>query len=103
MERDKRIIKLLKETETILERAVNSGNNLEMPEARRALNRVSDVLTLLKKNRKDNKPKVGHWIFEDQFCEAWSHICSECGKRMTTGVNVYANWCWNCGAKNERQ
>ena len=48
---------------------------------------------------KEQKPKSGHWIFESQYCEAWSHTCSECGKRMTTAVNTFANWCWNCGAK----
>ena len=48
---------------------------------------------------KEQEPKIGHWIFESQYCEAWSHTCSECGKRMTTAVNTFANWCWNCGAK----
>ncbi len=48
---------------------------------------------------KEQEPKTGHWIFESQYCEAWSHKCSECGKRMTTAVNTFANWCWNCGAK----
>lgn len=47
------------------------------------------------------KPKTGHWIFESSYYEAWSHTCSECGKRMTTAINMYANWCWNCGAKME--
>lgn len=48
---------------------------------------------------KEQEAKTGHWIFESQYCEAWSHKCSECGKRMTTAVNTFANWCWNCGAK----
>ena len=55
----------------------------------------TDVIALLK----EQEPKTGHWIFESQYCEAWSHTCSECGKRMTTAVNTFANWCWNCGAK----
>ena len=48
---------------------------------------------------KEQKPKTGHWIFESKYCEAWSHTCSECGKRMTTAVGMYASFCWNCGAK----
>ena len=48
---------------------------------------------------KEQEPKTGHWIFESQYCEAWSHTCSECGKRTTTAANTFANWCWNCGAK----
>ena len=56
---------------------------------------ISDAISLLK----EQKPKTGHWIFESQYCEAWSHTCSECGKRITTAANTFANWCWNCGAK----
>jgi len=56
---------------------------------------ASDALAMLK----EQKPKIGHWIFESKYCEAWSHTCSECGKRMTTGVGIYASFCWNCGAK----
>ena len=59
------------------------------------VNLLLDVLNLLK----EQEPKTGHWIFESQYCEAWSHTCSECGKRTTTAVNTFANWCWNCGAK----
>lgn len=54
-----------------------------------------DALVLLK----EQEAKTGHWIFESQYCEAWSHKCSECEKRTTTAVNTFANWCWNCGAK----
>lgn len=54
-----------------------------------------DALELLK----EQETKTGHWIFESRYCEAWSHKCSECGKCMTTAVNTFANWCWNCGAK----
>lgn len=43
--------------------------------------------------------KTGHWIFETQRYDAWSHTCSECGKRMTTAVGTYGNYCWNCGTK----
>ena len=60
---------------------------------------IDETLELLK----EQEPKSGHWIFESQYCEAWSHTCSECGKRMTTAVNTFANWCWNCGAKMERR
>jgi len=56
---------------------------------------LRDALALLK----DQEPKIGHWIFESRYCEAWSHTCSECGKRMTTAVGMYASFCWNCGAK----
>ena len=61
---------------------------------------IKDVLALLKE-QEAVKPKTGHWIFESAYCEAWSHTCSECGKRMTTAYNTYANYCWNCGAKME--
>lgn len=61
-------------------------------------NFVENAITLLKE-QETNKPKIGHWIFESQYYEAWSHTCSECGKRTTTKVNEFANWCWNCGAK----
>jgi len=47
---------------------------------------------------KNKMPKTGHWIYEDKRYEAWSHTCSECGKRMTTAAGIYANFCWNCGA-----
>ena len=50
---------------------------------------------------KEHRTKTGHWIFESQYREAWSHTCSKCGKRMTTAYNTYANYCWNCGAKME--
>jgi len=56
---------------------------------------TKDAIDLLK----EQEPKTGHWIFESKYCEAWSHTCSECGKRMTTGVGIYASFCWNCGAK----
>ena len=59
-----------------------------------------DVLELLKE-QEAVEPKTGHWIFESAYCEAWSHTCSECGKRMSTAYNTYANYCWNCGAKME--
>ena len=60
----------------------------------------NNILELLKE-QEATKPKTGHWIFESSYYEAWSHTCSECGKRMTTAINMYANWCWNCGAKME--
>ena len=56
-------------------------------------NCAKDVLALLK----EQEVKTGHWIFESAYCEVWSHTCSECGKRMTTAYNTYANYCWNCG------
>ena len=59
-----------------------------------------DALALLKE-QEAVEPKTGRWIFESAYCEAWSHTCSECGKRMTTAYNTYANYCWNCGAKME--
>lgn len=61
---------------------------------------VRDVLALLKE-QEAVESKTGHWIFESAYCEAWSHTCSECGKRMSTAYNTYANYCWNCGAKME--
>ena len=63
---------------------------------------VKMALALLKE-QEATKPKTGHWIFESAYCEAWSHTCSECGKRMTTAYNTYANYCWNCGTKMEGQ
>ncbi len=62
---------------------------------------VCDAISMLKE-QEAVKLKTGHWIFESAYCEAWSHTCSECGKRMSTGYNTYANYCWNCGAKMER-
>lgn len=59
---------------------------------------AEDALNLLKE-QEAVEPKTGHWIFESAYCEAWSHTCSECGKRMTTAYNTYANYCWNCGSK----
>ena len=54
---------------------------------------VKDAVELLKEQ------KTGHWIYEDRCYGSWTHKCSECGKRMTTAVNTYAGFCWNCGAK----
>lgn len=56
---------------------------------------MHDVLALLK----EQEPKTGHWIFDSTGYEAWTHTCSECEKRMTTAFGMYANFCWNCGAK----
>ena len=42
--------------------------------------------------------KTGHWIYYDEYAEAVTHTCSECGKRMTTAIGVKASFCWNCGA-----
>lgn len=42
--------------------------------------------------------KTGHWLFLDEYDEAVTHTCSECGKRMTTAIGVKASFCWNCGA-----
>jgi len=56
---------------------------------------MHDALELLK----EQEAKTGHWIFESRYCDAWSNICSECGRLMTTGEGVYANYCSNCGAK----
>lgn len=64
-------------------------------------NILTNTIVLLKE-QEAVKPKTGHWIFESAYCEAWSHTCSECGKRMTTAYNTYANYCSNCGAKMER-
>lgn len=61
---------------------------------------LQTVVGLLKE-QEAVEPKTGHWIFESAYREAWSHTCSECGKRMTTAYNTYANYCWNCGAKME--
>ena len=44
------------------------------------------------------KRKKGHWIYYDEYAEAVTHTCSECGKRMTTAIGVKASYCWNCGA-----
>lgn len=59
------------------------------------LSLADDAVELLK----EQEPKTGHWIFESRYCDAWSNICSECGRLMTTGAGVYANYCSNCGAK----
>ena len=67
----------------------------------RITHKLRDDAIALLKEQEATKPKTGHWIFESAYCEAWSHTCSECGKRMTTAINMYANWCWNCGAKME--
>lgn len=48
---------------------------------------------------KEQEPKIGHWNFESRYYDAWSNKCSECGKRITTAVGIYASFCWNCGAK----
>ena len=61
---------------------------------------IADAIALAKE-RDAVEPKTGHWIFESAYCEAWSHTCSECGKRLTTAYNTYANYCWNCGARME--
>ena len=42
--------------------------------------------------------KKGHWIYCDEYDGAVTHICSECGKHMTTAIGVKASFCWNCGA-----
>lgn len=60
---------------------------------------AEDILTLLK----EQEPKTGHWIFDSTDYEAWTHTCSECEKRMTTAFGLYANFCWNCGAKMDGQ
>ena len=57
--------------------------------------RISDAISLLE----EQEPKIGHWNFESKYYDAWSNTCSECGKRMTTAVGMYASFCWNCGAK----
>ena len=44
------------------------------------------------------KRKKGHWVYYDEYAEAVTHTCSECGKRMTTAIGVKASYCWNCGA-----
>ena len=79
-------------------------NELQMPrdDHKGIMEYIDDTLALLKE-QEAVEHKTGHWIFESQYCEAWSHTCSECGKRMTTAVNTFANWCWNCGAKMEGQ
>lgn len=54
-----------------------------------------DAIDLLK----EQEPKTGHWIFESRYYDAWSNICSECGRLLTSAVGTYANFCSNCGAK----
>jgi len=46
----------------------------------------------------ESERKKGHWIYCDEYDGAVTHICSECGKRMTTAIGVKASFCWNCGA-----
>lgn len=65
----------------------------EMSTARNCKSLYTDALGLLQEQ------KTGHWIYEDRCYGSWTHKCSECGKRMTTAVNTYADFCWNCGAK----
>jgi len=70
---------------------------------RKLAEQVRDLLKVYVFRTDDPKEQnTGHWIFDSEFCEAWSHTCSECGKMMTTAVGHYANWCWNCGAKMEK-
>lgn len=59
---------------------------------------IDEIMELLEE-KEAIESKTGHWIFESAYCDAWSHACSECGKRMTTAYNTYANYCWNCGTK----
>lgn len=59
---------------------------------------VDDAISLLK----EQETKTGHWIFKKQCYDAWTHTCSECGMRITTAANTFANWCWNCGAKMDK-
>lgn len=56
---------------------------------------VDSAIALLE----EQEPKTGHWIFESRYYDAWSNICSECGRLLTTAVGTYANFCSNCGAK----
>ena len=46
----------------------------------------------------ESERKKGKWIYDHEYAEAVTHKCSECGKRMTTGIGMKANFCWNCGA-----
>ncbi len=73
---------------------IDSKPQTEEEQAGYYIQRAIDLL-------KEQETKTGHWVFESAYCEAWSHTCSECGKRMTTAYNIYANYCWNCGAKME--
>lgn len=91
-DKDKDALELLKEQEDL---GTELTNAVEL--IRKKNKRIEELL----KEQKAVEHKTGHWIFESQYCEAWSHTCSECGKRMTTAVNTFANWCWNCGAKME--
>ena len=90
-----KVIKGLEETEIMLTQAVDRGGEMAVMGAFKCLNRVTDAIDLLK----EQEAKTGHWIFESRYCDAWSNICSECGRLMTTGEGVYANYCSNCGAK----
>ena len=79
---------------------------VEIQDLRRRIKEQDSVIEALKSDLNETlkvlgeqEPKTGHWIFESRYCEAWSHTCSECGKRMTTAVGMYASFCWNCGAK----
>lgn len=86
----------MKKQKTIIEKWVPMFEQYNTPFG------VDRAIGLLK-DQEAVEPKTGHWIFESAYCEAWSHTCSECGKRMTTAYNTYANYCWNCGAKMNRK
>lgn len=72
----------------------------EIEDLRTAMQSMIEGLCVIAGNKQ--QPKTGHWIFNgDEYYEAWGHDCSECGKHMTTAKGMYANYCWNCGAKME--
>ena len=48
---------------------------------------------------KEQEAKTGQWIYESEFADCWSNICSECGKRFTNAIESFAPYYWNCGAK----
>lgn len=80
---------------TALEQVKDEINPVSGSRKARLRDAVDDAIALLK----EQEAKTGHWIFESRYCDAWSNICSECGRLMTTGAGVYANYCSNCGAK----
>ena len=78
--------------------AVNKCSVKEVTPAYMLIDKADAMMELRLLPSVQPERKKGHWIYYDEYAEAVTHTCSECGKRMTTGIYEKASFCWNCGA-----
>ena len=77
---------------------VRNCNVKEVTPAYMLIDKAETMTELMMLPSIEPERKKGHWIYYDEYAEAVTHTCSECGKRMTTAIGEKASFCWNCGA-----